>query len=342
MHYFAVEQDYIFKDRPGLIHSAAMKINLFKSSFSNGWKVWMKIFPMFEKNKRHFNAFGVINSKGWKILFLMFPMVGSALCAQAIDVRSRDPYYSAVVLNADTGAILWEDHASAEAYPASMIKMMNLFVVLDELAEGKLTLDQPVRVTREIALVGGRQVWLKEGEVFPLEELIYATAIHSANDAATALAIVSSGTREAHAEKMNAKAQALGLSNTVFHNVHGLPPGPGQLPDVSTALDMARLAHALMAAHPGVHKYSSVYMRDFRPGDHRVTLTSSNKLLRNVEGCDGMKTGYFSAGGFSITATAKRGDQRILAVVMGCKSKNVRNQWAERLLERGFVLANAQ
>ncbi len=288
-----------------------MKINLFKNSFSSRCKC-----------------------PG-----LLLLLGGSALCAEAIEARSRDPYYSAVVMNANTGSILWEDHASAEAYPASMIKMMNLFVVLDELAEGKLKLNQPVEVTREIALVGARQVWLKEGEVFPLEELMYATAIHSANDAATALAITSSGTREAHAKKMNAKAREIGLSDTVFYNVHGLPPGPGQLVDISSALDMARLANALMQAHPDIHKYSSVYMRDFRPGNHKVTLTSSNMLLRNVEGCDGMKTGYFRKGGFSITATAKRGEQRIIAVVMGCKSKDVRNQWAKRLLERGFVLS---
>jgi len=278
-------------------------------------------------------------SKGWKTLFLLLPMLGTALCAQALDTRSLDPYYSAVVINANTGEILWEDHAAAEAYPASMIKMMNLFVVLDELAEGKLQLDQPVEVTREIEKVGGRQVWLQVGEVFPLEELIYAVAIHSANDAATALALTSSGTREAHAEKMNAKARELGLTRTFFHNVHGLPPGPGQLPDVSCALDMARLASALMQAHPHVHQYTSLAFRPFRP-NKPLTLESSNKLLRSFEGCDGMKTGYFRAGGFSITATARRGDQRIIAVLMGCRSKDVRNQWAARLLERGFILAS--
>ena len=265
-------------------------------------------------------------------------VLGSVLSAQAIDTRSNDPYYSAVVLEADSGRILWEDHASAEAYPASMTKMMNVFIVLDDLKAGRLQLDQPVTVTRDIAQIGGRQVWLKQGEVFPLEELIYATMVHSGNDAATALAITASGSREAHAARMTAKARTLGLDSTFFHNVHGLPPGPGQLPDVSTALDMARLADALIQAHPAVLKYSSVYIRNFRPGKP-VQMVSSNKLLRNVKGCDGLKTGYFRAGGFSITATAKRNGIRIIAVVMGCKNKNVRNQWAERLLERGFVRA---
>jgi D-alanyl-D-alanine carboxypeptidase (penicillin-binding protein 5/6) len=176
--------------------------------------------------------------------------------------------------------------------------------------------------------------------VFPLEELLYATLVHSANDAATALALEASGSKEAHAERMTAKARQIGLTSTFFHNVHGLPPGPGQLPDVSSALDMARLADALLKAHPEILKYTSVYMRDFRPGNP-VKMQSSNKLLRSVEECDGLKTGYFRAGGFSITATAERNDVRIIAVVMGCKSSSVRNQWAGRLLERGFVLANA-
>ncbi len=265
-------------------------------------------------------------------------MVGNALAAQAIELRSRNPYYSAVVMEAGSGRILWEDHASAEAYPASMVKMMNLFIVLDDIEEGRLLLDQPVVINRETEGIGARQVWLREGEVFPLEELIFATMIHSANDAATALAFAASGSKAAHAARMTEKAKALGLESTVFHNVHGLPPGPGQLPDVSSALNMARLADALLKAHPGTLKYTSVSSRDFRPVTP-VRLTSSNKLLDTVPGCDGMKTGFFRAGGFSITATAERDGTRIIAVVMGCRDKKIRNQWAERLLERGFVLS---
>jgi len=268
-------------------------------------------------------------------LLLLF---GMPWITHALDVRSADPYYSAVVMEAGSGRILWEDHAGAEAYPASMIKLMNLFVVLDDVAAGKLRLDEPVRIDRETEQIGGRQVWLRAGEVFPLEELVYATLVHSANDAATALAIHASGSKAAHAERMNAKARQIGMTSTVFYNVHGLPPGPGQLPDISSALDMARLADALLKIHPDIVKYTSVSFRDFRKVKP-VRLTSSNKLLRSVEGCDGLKTGYFRAGGFSITVSAARSGKRIIAVVMGCKSADTRNQWAERLLERGFILS---
>jgi len=266
-------------------------------------------------------------------------MFGTFLSAQALEARSGNPYYSAVVMEAGSGRILWEDHASAEAYPASMIKLMSLFVVLDDVAAGKISLGQSVSINREIEQIGGRQVWLREGETFPLEELIYATMVHSANDAATALAFAASGGKAAHAARMTEKARALGLRSTYFHNVHGLPPGPGQLPDISSALDLARLADALLAAHPDTLKYTALSTRDFRSGNP-VILTSSNKLLGNVAGCDGMKTGYFRAGGFSITATAERNGTRIIVVVMGSKSSKIRTQWAERLLERGFVLAN--
>jgi len=327
---FVFNRNWIFfLNRTGSASFISMIKHLTKMSFSTR--------PKGERPRKR-AAMTKGNGKPWKMWLLIFPMVGNALCTQAIEVRSRDPYYSAVVIEAGSGRVLWEDHAGAEAYPASMSKLMNLFVVLDDIAAGKLSLDQSVTINRETEQIGGRQVWLREGEVFPLEELIYATMIHSGNDAATALAFAASGGKAAHAARMTEKARALGLRSTLFHNVHGLPPGPGQLPDISSALDMARLADALLAAHPDTLKYTAISTRDFRPGNP-VVLTSPNKLLGKVVGCDGLKTGFFRAGGFSITATAERNGTRIIAVVMGSKDKNVRIQWAERLLERGFVLS---
>jgi D-alanyl-D-alanine carboxypeptidase (penicillin-binding protein 5/6) len=217
-----------------------------------------------------------------------------------------------------------------------MVKLMNLFLILDDVKAGRLQLDEPVTVTRDVSKIGGRQVWLKEGEVFPVEELIYAMMIHSANDAAAALAIRVSGSTDAHAARMTAKARELGLRNTVFHSVHGLPPGPGQEVDMSSSLDMALLAKALLEAHPETLKYSSISTRNFREGNP-VQLTSSNKLLDKVPGCDGLKTGYFYAGGFSTTATAQRDGRRVIAVVLGSKDKNVRDAKAAELIEKGFA-----
>jgi len=300
----------------------------------------------------------MVFNKSRNFLLLILPMLGITLCAQATthskagpaktsavsaesakkaaNTLSRDPYYGAVVIDAATGAILQEDHASAAAYPASMIKLMNLFLILDDVKAGKLRLDEPISITREVSLIGGRQVWLKEGEVFPLEELIYATMIHSANDAATALAIRASGSKEAHVARMNNRARELGLRNTAVHTVHGLPPGPGQEPDTTSAFDMALLAKALLAAHPETLKYTSISTRPFREGNP-VQLTSSNKLLGKVPGCDGLKTGYFYAGGFSITATAQRDGRRVIAVILGSKDKHVRDAKAAEFIESGFA-----
>jgi D-alanyl-D-alanine carboxypeptidase (penicillin-binding protein 5/6) len=278
----------------------------------------------------------MISSNSWKLLLAVFVMLGNIFCAQALDVRSRDPYYGAVVIDASTGAILHEDHASAISYPASMVKLANLFVVLDDMKAGKLRLDEPVTVTRDVSQIGGRQVWLKEGEVFSLEELIYATMIHSANDAAAALAIRASGSREAHAARMTAKARGLGLRNTVFHSVHGLPPGTGQEADMTSALDMALLAKALLEAHPETLHYTSIATRSFRESNP-VQLTSSNKLLGSVPGCDGLKTGYFYAGGFSTTATAQRDGRRVIAVILGSKEAKVRDAKAAEWIEKGFI-----
>ncbi|MCC7300002.1 MAG: D-alanyl-D-alanine carboxypeptidase, partial [Verrucomicrobia bacterium] len=302
-------------------------------------------------------------SRSWKLFLLVLPIFGSALIAQAVThtksssakkqasapvaaesskktvtTHSRDPYYGAVVIDAATGAILQEDHASAVSYPASMVKLMTLFVLLDDVNAGKIRLDESITISREVAKIGARQVWLKEGEVFPLEELIYAMMIHSANDAAAALAIRASGSCDAHAARMTAKAKELGLRNTVFHNVHGLPPEKGQEPDVTSALDMALLAKTLLERHPETLKYSSIETRPFRPNTtNMVQLTTSNKLLGKVPGCDGLKTGYYFDAGFSTTATAQRDGRRVIAVVLGSKDKHVRDAKAAELIESGFA-----
>lgn len=298
----------------------------------------------------------MISSPSSKISLVVLSLLTAAFCAQAAPAKkkpaaapaptapakkapntiSRDPYYSAAVIDAATGKILQEDHASAAAYPASMVKLMNVFLILDDLQAGKLRLDEPVTVAREVSQVGGRQVWLKEGEVFPLEELIYAMMIHSANDAAAALAIRASGSREAHVARMNARARELNLRNTAFHSVHGLPPGQGQAMDTSSALDIAMLSKALLEAHPEVLKYTSIATRPFREANP-VELTSSNHLLGKLPGCDGLKTGYFYEAGFSIAATAQRDGRRVIAVVMGSKDKNTRDSKAAELIENGFI-----
>jgi D-alanyl-D-alanine carboxypeptidase (penicillin-binding protein 5/6) len=265
------------------------------------------------------------------------------LCAQSVwaarakvDTISQDPYISALVIDAATGKILFDDHAETVVYPASVLKLMDLLVILELIEQGKLSLDEMVQVTKEAARMGGSQVYLDPKEKFSVEDLLYALAIQSANDAAVALAIHVAGSTEEFVALMNRRASDLGMKNSQFHSVHGLPPSKGQKPDETTALDLAILAREL-AKRPDVFEYTGTKERAFREG--KFIMRTHNHLLGRVNGCDGFKTGYFQAAGFSIVATAQRNGVRIIAIVMGSKDRKVRNAKAEGLLAKGFALA---
>jgi D-alanyl-D-alanine carboxypeptidase (penicillin-binding protein 5/6) len=160
--------------------------------------------------------------------------------------------------------------------------------------------------------------------------------IQSANDAAMALAIHVGGTRDGFVNKMNARAKELGMTSTRFTSPHGLPPSTGQDPDLTTARDIAKLARALLS-RPGAIRYTSTKTYAIRSG--QFVMRSHNSLLQSFPGCDGLKTGYFSAAGFSIAATASRGGKRMVAVVLGSDSSNTRDRKTRELLTLGFSLA---
>jgi serine-type D-Ala-D-Ala carboxypeptidase (penicillin-binding protein 5/6) len=253
-----------------------------------------------------------------------------------IDDIARDPYVSAMVVNADTGKILFEEHAETVVYPASVLKLMDLLVILEQIEQGKVQLNGMVQVTREAARMGGSQVYLDPKEQFSVEDLLYALAVQSANDAAVALAVHVAGSTEGFIALMNRRAKELGMKDTQFHSVHGLPPAKGQKPDETTAYDLSILGREL-AQRPDIFKYTGTKERPIRDG--QFIMRNHNHLLDTVAGCDGFKTGYFQAAGFSIVATAKRGGVRIIAIVMGSKDRKVRDAKAAELLAKGFSLA---
>lgn len=260
----------------------------------------------------------------------------------AVQVVSRSPYAGAIAVDAATGKTIFEDSADVRVYPASVTKLMTLLVILDGIEARHLRLREPVKVTREAAKIGGSQVYLREGEVFPLEELIYALTVESANDAAVALAIHYAGSKAAFVDMMNKRAQQIGMKDTVFRSVHGLPPGRGQLPDISTPRDIAILCRELLKK-PGALKYTAAKRHLFRPGTaNPFMMVNHNKLLKSMEGCDGLKTGYFRAAGYSLAATAKKDGQRVIAVVLGSTHAKVRNARAKEILARGLEELIAQ
>ena len=255
----------------------------------------------------------------------------------SLPVRSADPCLGSLVMDVTTGTVISESNADAPGFPASVIKLMDMMVALDKIAAGELSLSNRVTVTREAAGVGGSQVYLAEKEEFSLEDLMYALMVQSANDAAVAIALHASGDKAGFVELMNRKAQSLGMTNTLFHSVHGLPPAAGQAGDTSTARDLAVLARALVTRHPEILKYTSTRVRQFRGEPKPFVMRSHNHLLESVPGCDGLKTGFINAGGFSIVVTAERNGRRIIAVVLGSRDRKVRDAQAAQLISKGFA-----
>lgn len=253
-------------------------------------------------------------------------------------VISRDPWLGAIVLDAATGKVLYEDHADTKGYPASVLKLMDLLIILEKIEQKQLSLADQVVVSAKASHTGGSRVWLKEKESFTVEEMLYALMIQSANDAAVALAEKVAGSTDAFMELMNRRAKELGMNSTVFHSVHGLPPGQGQEHDVTTARDLSILCRELLK-HPDTLRYTSTRERPFRPNvaGKTVIMRTHNHLLGHVEGCDGLKTGYITASGFSIAVTAARQGQRVIVIVFDSTTLKVRDAKAAELVAKGFA-----
>ncbi|HEY9153899.1 MAG TPA: D-alanyl-D-alanine carboxypeptidase family protein [Opitutaceae bacterium] len=263
----------------------------------------------------------------------------SAAKRKAAPAASGGGFKGAIVMDAETGKVLIDENADIVSPPASVTKLMTFLIVQDQIRAGKLTLQTPVTVDAADAKMGGTQVWLKEGETFPVEELLYALMIQSANDAATALAHAAAGSREAFVALMNARAKQLGMTNTTFRSPHGLPPSDRKLSDsdLTSPRDLAILSRELLRT-TDILKYSSVRERPFRTNAIKpVIMRNHNHLLGKVAGVDGLKTGFTNSAEFCIAVTALRNGHRIIAVVMGSPDRLVRDLRAGELVERGFT-----
>jgi D-alanyl-D-alanine carboxypeptidase len=276
------------------------------------------------------------------VLLLGLTLLTGSLVAK----EARPAYLGAIVIDAADGRVLFEDRADTVSPPASMTKLMTFAVVHDKLASGALTPEAPVTVTADDSKIGGTQVWLKQGEVFPVDDLLYAMMIQSGNDTAHALARTAGGSPAAFVELMNAKARELGLAHTTFRTPHGLPPANRRTADgdLTTPRDFATLSRWLLQ-HTDVTKYTGVRQRKFgegrRAADRVIAMTNHNHLLGKVAGVDGLKTGFTNGAGYCLAATAERGGRRIIVVVMGSPDSKTRDLKVMELLERGFASAPA-
>ena len=259
--------------------------------------------------------------------------------APRIPRTARDPYLGAIVLDAASGRVLFEDHADAKGYPASVLKLMDLLICLEKLGQGQLSLQDQVVASAKASHTGGSRVWLAQRESFTVDEMLYALMVQSANDVAVALAEKLGGSTDGFVELMNKRAKELGMTSTVFHSVHGLPPGPGQQPDTTTARDLSRLCAELLK-HPDTLRYTSTRQRPFRTNvpAKTIDMRTHNHLMGQLEGCDGFKTGWIDAAGYSIAVTAARRGQRVIVVVLDSTTRQIRDAKAAQLTAKGFAL----
>jgi D-alanyl-D-alanine carboxypeptidase (penicillin-binding protein 5/6) len=265
--------------------------------------------------------------------------------ASGASAQSAPVYKGAIVIEASSGQVLFEDHADEISPPASMTKLMTFAVLEDRIKSGAIHLSTQVTITQAEAKVGAMKdstsVWVKAGEVFPVEELIYAMMIQSANDAAYTLAFASAGSVPAFVDAMNAKARALGMTRTTFRSPNGFPPPSRRLADsdLTTPRDFATLCRYLIAT-TDVLKYTSVKSRAFGVGQRfpPTQMRNHNHLLGRIDGVDGLKTGFTNGAGFCLSATASRNGRRIIAVMMDSPDSKSRDLKISQLIERGFAI----
>jgi len=237
--------------------------------------------------------------------------------------------YAAMVIDARTGEALHSRNADARLHPASLTKMMTLYVTFDAIKRGEITLDTPITVSRNAAAEQPSKLGLRAGQKIKLRYLIRACAVKSANDAATAIAEAISGSEAAFAKRMTQTARAMGMSKTTFKNAHGLTAS-GHL---SSARDMTTLGRQLLYDYP---QYYNLFSRQTADAGVKTVRNTNRALLQHYRGADGIKTGFTNAAGFNLVASAKRGNERIIATVFGGTSSAARNARVEELLDMGF------
>ena len=265
--------------------------------------------------------------------FVAVLLLSSALHAADFDPGEDPPYAAAILVEAENGTVLFAHNPDLQRSPASTQKLMLVLVVMDLIKAGKFSLQDQIHVSRRAATTGGSQVFLAQGEIFPLTELMEAIAIPSANDACVAVAEHLGGSVEGFVGLMNGRAQDLGLQHTYSVNVHGLDDTPKDNRNLTTARDLSTIGRALLT-YPKVLEWSSIRYKPFRNGE--FMLYTTNKLLGRFQGLDGLKTGYTQRAGSCLVATAKRHEMRLVSVILGARGEKIRDQETRRLLSWGF------
>lgn len=252
--------------------------------------------------------------------------------ASEVKVDLAENAKSAILIERDTGTVLFEKNSDERLSPASMTKIMTMLLIMEALEDGKIQWNEKVRTSEYAASMGGSQVFLEEGEEMTVDELLRAISISSANDASVAMAERIAGSEKQFVKMMNQKAKELGLKDTKFQNATGLPAKN----HYSSARDMAILAKELLK-HEKITNYTSQYESYLREGtDKKFWLVNTNRLVKFYPGVDGLKTGFTKEAKYCLTATAKKGDMRVIAVVFGAPTSKERNKLITEMFDYAF------
>ena len=263
-----------------------------------------------------------------RFLQTRFSLGAMILALGLLVATSAEARYASIVIDADSGQVLHETNADTRNYPASLVKMMTLYMAFEALESGQLTLGQKLTVSRRAAGMPASKLGLKRGQKITVKNAILALVTKSANDAAVVMSEALAKSESAFARQMTKRARALGMKRTSFRNASGLP----NRRQLSTARDMATLARALIREFPQRYRYFSTKSFAYGGRVHR----NHNRLLKTYAGADGIKTGYIRASGFNLVASVKRDGRRLIAVVFGGKSPRSRDRHMVKLLDRSF------
>jgi D-alanyl-D-alanine carboxypeptidase len=237
---------------------------------------------------------------------------------------------AAMLVEMNTGKVLYQQNADKIIQPASLSKIMSLYLISEDIEKKKARYSDPVMISANAVHTGGSKMLFEPGAHYEVFDLVKGMAIHSANDASVALAEHFGGSVDHFVLRMNAKAKELGMKHTHFVNPHGLP----NKKQTTTARDICILSREYLRRFPNSQKIHSIERFTFND----IILTNRNDLLHNYPGADGLKTGYVCASGFHLVATAKRGDAKLMAVVLGAQNRQIRSQQTRKLLDYGFRL----
>ena len=237
---------------------------------------------------------------------------------------------AACLIEQNSGLIIYDYNMHEKLRPASVTKIMSLLLIMEALDSGKIQLTDKIPCTEDAAKMGGSQIWLDVRETLTVEEMLKAICVVSANDCVVAMADYLEGSQDAFVKKMNQKAQELGMNDTTFKNCHGIDED-GHL---TSAYDIAIMSRELLMNHPSITKYTTIWMDSLRDG--KSSLVNTNKLVRNYNGCTGLKTGSTSIALYNLSASATRNNLSLIAVVLKAPTPAIRFSNAQKLLDYGF------